>query len=119
MLMTRICKRCGKEFTTEKNAQKFCSPKCAKTNLYFSKKQIEFTCAYCGKQFTSLVKKKYCSDLCRMKNNGRYKQRLQSKKPKPFMSIVEVAKASRESGLSYGQYVATHNCSKGGVSDGI
>lgn len=106
--MTRICKRCGKEFSTEKNAQKFCSPKCAKTNLYFSKKQTEFKCAYCGKTFTSENKKKYCSENCRLIANGRRNPQQKKRKQKNFMSIEEVARASREMNMSAGEYMVKY-----------
>lgn len=106
-MVTKICKRCGKEFTTEKNAQKFCSNRCCNNYHHLGAKQTEFTCAYCGKQFTSSIKKKYCSVDCRERLYRQERKKARKKpKSKNFKSLVEVAIASREAGLSYGQYVA-------------
>lgn len=105
-MATKICKRCGREFTTEKNAQKFCSKYCTTKYLSFGAKQTEFKCAFCGKNFTSQKKKKYCSDQCRLKANGRLKNKKKAdSKPKNFMSIEEVARESRKLGISAGEYM--------------
>ena len=43
---THICNYCGKEFTNGHKESKFCSRQCS--SLY-NKKQVEFTCEWCGK----------------------------------------------------------------------
>lgn len=120
MIMTRICKCCGKEFTTSKQAQKFCSVRCRESFYYYGQKQTEFKCAFCGKEFTSLQKKKYCSSICRIsayRMNQKRKQ--QPKKPKHFMSIEEINEAARALNMTYGQYMAKYGYAKEGASGGI
>ena len=109
MIKKLICPRCGKEFETESNAQKYCSAKCRRAaNKYKKPKKVEkYTCSWCGKDFLSERRKKYCSKECRLFVNGRLKKReVQSK---PALSIEEVAVLSREAGMSYGQYVQKYN----------
>ena len=110
-MVTKKCKRCGKEFTTEKNAQKFCSIYCGKRYNIFGAKQTEFTCAWCGKTFTSNIKRTYCCVECREQSTRSRrlkhpKAKTKSAKPKNFMSIEEVARASKEMGMSAGEYMA-------------
>ena len=67
-------------------------------------KMYLLVCAHCGNHFLSVRKRKYC-DLCKDQN---YRRNTKSKKkpPKNFMSIEEVARASREMGMSAGEYMA-------------
>lgn len=101
------CRNCGKEFVREKNSQKYCSVQCR--DEYYKRENRNLTnkyeCKWCGVEFKSLRKRKYCCDRCRLKANGRLLS-VPKKKAKNFMSIEEVARASREAGLSYGLYVA-------------
>ena len=104
-MVTKICKCCGKEFITEKNAQQHCSVKCRRK--YNSKKKAfkkVLTCSWCGVSFEADRKRKYCSDKCRAIVNNRTKPKI-IPKTTPKLSLEQIAKASREAGLSYGQYV--------------
>ena len=112
-MVTKTCKRCGKEFTTNSNARKFCSEHCSKAYYFFGTKQTEFKCEYCGKGYTAERKRKYCSQQCRKYANGRLKRKKAG--AKNFMSIEEVAKASREMGMSAGEYMAKFCYEKEGV----
>lgn len=104
-----ICPRCGKEFETESNAQKYCSAKCRRAaNKQKKPKKVEkYTCNWCGKDFLSERRKKYCSKECMLYVNRRLKKR--KPKPEKGMSIEEIAALSREAGMSYGEYCVKHN----------
>lgn len=104
-----ICPHCGVEFMRGTNAQVYCSVKCRRAaNKKPKPKKIEkYKCDWCGEEFLSERRKKYCSKECRLFVNGRLKKReVQSK---PSLSIEEVAVLSREAGMSYGEYVQKHN----------
>ena len=106
MKRTLCCPVCNKEFTTDKNAKKYCSAKCrrkANAQRIAKNKLVEFMCAWCGESFLSARRKKYCCSQCRLYANGRLVKR--KKVTKPALSIEQVAILSREAGLSYGQYV--------------
>lgn len=107
MKRTLHCPVCNREFTTDKNAKKYCSAKCRrKANAQRARRNNlrEFTCAWCGDSFLSLRRKKYCSKECRLYANGRLTKSKKIHKA-PALSIEQVAVLSREAGLSYGQYV--------------
>jgi len=106
MKRTLCCPVCNKEFTTDKNAKKYCSARCRrKANAQRAMKNNlrEFMCAWCGETYMSPRRKKYCSKECRLYANGRLISR--KKVTKPTLSLEQVAILSREAGLSYGQYV--------------
>lgn len=103
------CRYCGNEFTATNNAQQYC-PTCKKEGRHRNRKykkvafrEIPYICAYCGTKFTGR-KKKYCCNECRLLAHGRVKPKTR-KKPKNFMSIEEVARASKEMGISAGEYM--------------
>lgn len=104
-----ICPQCGKEFERQYNAQRYCSAKCRrKANGKSKVKKVQkYKCSWCGKEFLSARRKKYCCKECMLFANSRLKVR--ETKPKKVLSIEEVAKLSREAGLSYGQYVQKYN----------
>lgn len=104
-----ICPICGKEFTKETNAQKYCSAKCRKASNRSPKvKRLKkYKCDWCGKEFLFERRKKYCCKECRLYANGRLK--IRETKTKVAHSIEEVAKFSREAGLTYGHYVQKYN----------
>lgn len=115
-----ICKNpnCCKEFVVESNAQKYCSPECRRRAQYLFTTKVKraamkvrkFTCAWCGKDFLSDRKRKYCCKAHRLMANGRLKYEPRNiDKPKEALSIEQVAKLSREAGLSYGQYVQKYD----------
>ena len=107
MKRTLVCPVCNKEFTTDKNAKKYCSARCRRvfaTRKARKDSLREFQCAWCGDTFLSDRRKKYCSKECSLYANGRITRK--KKKPtKPELSLEQVAILSREAGLSYGQYV--------------
>lgn len=114
-MMTKSCKCCGEYFTTAKNAQAYCL-RCSKEKRRKSTKvtikAIDGVCAWCGAKFISDRKRKYCSRDCQV--------RAKRAKPKPrkkstnFMSIEEVAKASKEMGISAGEYMTKYCYGKEG-----
>lgn len=78
-------------------------------------------CAVCGKEFSAVsYRQKCCSEQCqRTRANRRqmgsrlwekeisaeYGIHPTSRQPKPEKSLAEVAKAAKEAGMTYGQYV--------------
>lgn len=109
MIKTKKCKRCGKEFTTDCNSKVYCSPACQKKAQQKRAQMLNrietYICAWCGVKFKAERKRKYCCERCRLKANGRLLD-TPRKKPKNFMSIEEVARASREMNMSAGEYMA-------------
>lgn len=121
-MITRNCKTCGKEFTTPYNAKVYCSDRCARiaNKKPTRAKMTECACSWCGKKFLYDRKKKYCCKACRLYANNRLKiARNKAEKPKNFMSIEEVARASREMNMSAGEYMVKYCYGKEGVSGGI
>ena len=115
MMRTLTCPVCNREFTTDQNAKKFCSAKCRrKYNAQRARKNNlrEFICGWCGDNFLSDRRKKYCSKECRLYANGRIGKRKSAPK-KPMLSLEQVALLSREAGLSYGQYVHKFQLNQG------
>ena len=110
-MITRICKSCGKSFTTNANARMFCNSQCAKAKKEKKVKQPilwHYTCSWCGCKFKAEKKRKYCTEDCRQISYGRKKGRTQAKQPN--LSIDDITKLANEAGLSYGQY-----CIKNGL----
>lgn len=60
----RICKTCGKEFSTNSTNSKYCSEKCKQKNKNKKLNKL-VTCKTCGKKFSTIHNKKYCSKECR------------------------------------------------------
>lgn len=107
MKRTLHCPVCNKEFTTDKNAKKYCSARCRR--IFSSRKAKkdklrEFLCGWCGETFHSDRRKKYCCKECRLYANGRLGKRKKTAQ-KPHFSLEQVALLSREAGMSYGNYV--------------
>ena len=114
-MTTKNCRRCGNEFTATNNAQAYCAlcqkekrkkpPRAVRT-------AIDYVCAWCGTRFTSDRKKRYCCRDCQVcAHRGKPKER---KKSTNFMSIEEVAKASKEMGISAGEYMTKYCYGKEG-----
>lgn len=64
----KICSYCGKEYTTRKNKQKYCSPDCQYNS--FRADRGTAVCKQCGKTFVvgRECKGVYCSKQCSIKN---------------------------------------------------
>ncbi len=104
MKTSKICPVCLKQFTTTKNATKFCSIECSKEFKKLSKKK-KCICAWCNKTFYTMRKKTYCTERCRLYANARISEPVIKKDAKPKMSLQEVAKLARDCGMTYGKYV--------------
>lgn len=104
-----VCPVCGKKFSTDKNAVKYCSPGCRRkaNRAPALVGEREFVCAWCGGSFSAHRKRKYCSGECRLSANGRYAKREKSEK-KSVLTLSQVAFLSREAGMSYGEYVCRY-----------
>lgn len=74
-------------------------------------------CAYCGKEFTGLHSRRYCSEECkklgyteRLRKEAEKKKQNRKKparkKGKPNQEIIDIAVLARQAGMTYGQYVA-------------
>lgn len=65
----KICSICGKEFTTYRHSQKYCSKECRGKA---DRKRVICTCDYCGVKFEKPINayhsngRNYCSDDCRI-----------------------------------------------------
>ena len=103
-----ICPVCSRKFETNKNAQKYCSPKCRRKANFAAnlEKQNVFNCAWCGKEFISERSKKYCCDTCRVNANRPSAKR--KPKTEPRYKLSTIAFLSRSLGMSYGQYVSKY-----------
>lgn len=98
------CPVCGAIFNKTNNAQKYCSIECREESRRISRSLKRFKkCSWCGKEFEAEGKTKYCSDDCRF--NGTGKKGKIKKRKKSFKSIEEVARASKEMGISAGEYM--------------
>lgn len=108
MIRYLTCPACNKQFATENNASKYCSPRCRrKMARRHAIKTKKYTCAWCGNDFLSERRKKYCSKECRQYANGRAKKSAAQRRCSPILSLSQVARLSREAGMSYGKYVHT------------
>ncbi len=118
-MATKYCRCCGKEFTPKINASQYCSKQCQRQHYNITRNEINATqkriakCAWCGETFTAIGRFKYCSLVCGLMAKGKINgiaksQREKPKNTKPHKSIEEVARLSREAGLSYGQYMVMH-----------
>lgn len=104
MTNEKICPHCKKEFLRENNAQKYCSEKCRLQALVLRKK-LNVKCSFCGRKIETEEFGKYCSEECMTKALA-MPRRIRRRNPK--ISLDEVARLSREAGLSYGKYVQLH-----------
>lgn len=72
----KICKHCGKEFASNKNAQKFCNPICRATYFKDKKRKTDMSereCMQCGKKFIPKVyNQQFCSLECKNFKRDRY-----------------------------------------------
>lgn len=107
--MTRKCRYCSIEFEPIRSTQLDCSPKCrhrwhqAMSAEKSGKTVYDKVCPKCGKTFrTTNEAESLCID-CRPRKKKGYSKK--SKKSKKSM-IGEISKLARESGMSYGKYVA-------------
>lgn len=117
-MATKNCRCCGKEFTPKINASQYCSKQCkrkskvAQTEEWYKKHNYKLICAWCGETFFAKRKTKFCCTLCSLmakgKINGIARKPGKLVNKKPVKSIEEVARLSREAGLSYGQYMVMH-----------
>ena len=114
--MTRVpksrnatCPTCGQVFERTYNSQIYCSKKCKQINankkgyVPTTKPLKDMSCKWCGSVFQAAYKRKYCTTDCRDMANGKRK-----KQKEPVKSLVEIAKLSRELGMTYGQYMAKY-----------
>lgn len=109
-IRTETCKYCGKEFTTDNHRQKYCTVECR--DKAYKEKRFKplgtrvFECEFCGELFEADSKRRFCTPECRLKYERGKRKPKKTKKPK--LSLNQVAKLSREEGLSYGQYCAKY-----------
>lgn len=102
------CPVCKEIFTSTNNAKKFCSVECRKKASKTRKSQREktYTCACCGDEFEAERKRRYCCKECRLRANGRLQSTSKRRRKKRnFMSIEEVARASKEMNMTAGEYM--------------
>ncbi len=110
MEKTIKCLYCSKEFTTSANAAKYCSVKCRrKASMPPKIYKRHLTCAYCGESFDSERVKRYCSEDCRLRANGRCAPQKKKKKTAPKLSLEDAVRLSREAGMTYGKYIQANN----------
>ena len=106
------CEWCEKPYEPTGNAQKYCCTNCNRKahNARMYNKDKVCICEVCEKEFTTLRRKSYCSNACRMVANGRglKEKKAAQKKTKPKMTLAQVNALARAEGLTYGQYMARH-----------
>ena len=127
------CVHCGKEL--KGGQKKFCSKNCSNLEQYYARreyraeKQKSHYCPWCGSEVTDF-KRIYCSDKCaRLSNAARRNERELREKEEALkwekeiyervekieqrknvsMTFDEVVKGMKETGLSYGEYVAKYD----------
>ena len=67
----KVCEQCGKEFGTNRENQKFCSPECNQANKRTGRTIHTKSCLYCGEEFQTIDKnQKYCSPGCAARHAG-------------------------------------------------
>ena len=125
----RYCEFCGKELTGRQT--KFCSANCRNKELYrvqqsFNERHKRY-CPLCGKEIVSL-KRIYCSDECskkalRLREQSKreqakkeqqemdawIKERQMGKQVEVTLTFADIEKGMKETGLSYGEYVARYD----------
>ena len=103
------CPVCGKVFARTYNAQKFCSIKCRDKAYRNSRapKRVVLECLWCGKEFETDRRRKYCCDKCRQKANNSLKRKPAPRK-KVNLTLAKINELARAEGLNYGQYVAKY-----------
>ena len=112
MKTKKICPVCGREFSTSRNAKKFCTEWCKKkaNQSEMPPQHKQCICGWCGMTFYSQRRKIYCSAECRMFANGRYSlPKAEPKHQKPSLSIDEAVALARLAGMTYGEYVQKYN----------
>ena len=111
MKYQRECKICGNEFETNNSKKVYCTWQCSREAArirareymreYQKKHDYPDRCLQCGKVFRASRNTLYCSPEC--KRAALTKQVQETKKP--VMTLSQVARAAREAGMSYGEYV--------------
>lgn len=116
------CLLCGKPTGISlKKPKKFCDSVC-RNKYHYEKSKNKTKCIVCGKVLAE-NRKKYCSKKCQDKfrscklaeerkeafEEAKAFKKAKSKKPtKPKVSLEEVARLSKEAGMTAGQYVAKY-----------
>ena len=110
-MITKICKQCGKEFTSDQNAQIYCSAACREEHREAIKQMVaenhttrHFVCRWCGKEFEATTYRKFCCEACKKEFHSKRKPN----NKKNMKNIVKINELARKEGLSYGQYVAKY-----------
>ncbi len=115
------CVICGKPFDGSRN-KKYCSHECAlKARRETHKRQLKerggrnvgdiITCPTCGKNFLySSGHKKYCCVECKNKAQKMRTDEAAPARPrkKRAKTIVDIIRAAKAEGLSYGEYVSKY-----------
>ncbi len=108
MIQTKICPYCSSSFSSEVNARKYCSQRCAGLALKKRRgKTKRCLCQWCGQVFTAKRKKKFCDFNCQstyMKKLGQI-QKTVIKIPVKI-TLNDAARQSKEEGITYGRYVS-------------
>lgn len=107
MKQTKICPYCNTVFVTELNSKKYCKSKCASLASHRRKQKLKkHLCLWCGQVFDAKRKRKFCDRACR--NSFEKQQGIYLKKEIRVpvrITVNDVAKECKKSGLSYGRYV--------------
>ncbi len=110
MKQIKICPYCKREFTTDKNARKFCKKRCA--YLYSkkkAKKEKMYLCQWCAEKFAAGRRKKFCREECRknyMKELGYVYKNVKHIPMK--VTLYDAVTKSKEEGITYGRYISLH-----------
>jgi len=115
MLKTKICPYCKRTFTTKINSRKFCKNSCARLDACRRRRRQSslrtkaskgYMCQWCGKIFATARKRSFCCDDCRKCYcDARGTIRKTTTLVPVKITLTDVSKASKNTGISYGKYV--------------
>lgn len=96
---TRICKICGKEFTTPHPTKLICRMECKMEN---------------NRRMTTKYRNANLEEIRQRERDNAAKRKLKKivDGKKSHMTIDDICKAARENGMSYGEYVAAKSLGK-------
>lgn len=103
MFILGICSTCGKEFSSYRHGQKFCSRKCKNKHKAMQKTQAQSKriCKWCGNEFLAKGQNNFCSSECNGANRRQKKANSALLKSKNTV-VPEIAEKTKDLRLKFG-----------------